>query len=95
MSGGVSFPSKEILQLLVASKAAGAEDLFYFVFRLIINQLQQRFGVISAVFRCFSVCGQKRGVEDIVYLPMRGQFDAIDAWADDLCDLERSEALGA
>jgi hypothetical protein len=34
-------------------------------------------------------------MEDIVCLPMRGQFDAIDTWADDLCDVERSELLGA
>jgi hypothetical protein len=57
MSGGISLPSKEILQFLVASKSAGAEDLFYFIFRLIVNQLWQRFGVISAVFGCFSICG--------------------------------------
>jgi hypothetical protein len=57
MGGGISLPSKEILQLLVASNSAGAENLFYFVFRLIINQLQQGFGVISAVFGCFGVCG--------------------------------------
>jgi hypothetical protein len=55
VSGGISLPSKEILQLLVASNTVGAENLFYFVFRLIINQLRQRFGVILAVFGCFSV----------------------------------------
>jgi hypothetical protein len=95
MSRGISLPSKEILQLLVASSSAGAEDLFYFVFRLIINQLQQRFGVISAMFGCFSIYRQERGMEDIMYLPMGRQFDAINAWADDLCDLEWSEAFGA
>jgi hypothetical protein len=57
VSGGISLPSKEILQPLVASNSAGAEDLFYFIFWLIINQLQQGFGVISAMFGCFSVCG--------------------------------------
>jgi hypothetical protein len=57
MSGGISLPPKEILQLLVASYMVGAEDLFYFVFRLIINQFRQRFGVISAMFRCFSIQG--------------------------------------
>jgi hypothetical protein len=34
-------------------------------------------------------------VEDIVYLPMRGEFDAIDVWTDDLCNSERSETFGA
>ena len=34
-------------------------------------------------------------MEDIVYLPMRGELDAVDAWADDLGDSERSKALGA
>jgi hypothetical protein len=57
MSGGISLPSKEILQLLVASYVAGAKDLFYFIFWLIINQFWQRFGVISAMFGCFIVCG--------------------------------------
>ena len=33
-------------------------------------------------------------MEDIVYPPMRGQFDAIDAWANNLCDVERSETFG-
>jgi hypothetical protein len=56
MSGGIPLPSKEILQLLVVSDSAGAKDPFYFIFRLIINQLRQWFGVISAVFRCFGVC---------------------------------------
>jgi hypothetical protein len=34
-------------------------------------------------------------VEDVVYLPMRGQLDAIDVWADDFGNSERSEAFGA
>jgi hypothetical protein len=34
-------------------------------------------------------------VEDVVYPPIRGQLDAIDAWADDLCDAERFESFGA
>jgi hypothetical protein len=34
-------------------------------------------------------------MENVVYLPMRGQLDAIDAWADDLHDAERSETFGA
>jgi hypothetical protein len=33
-------------------------------------------------------------VEDVVYLPMGRQFDAVNAWADDLCDSERSESFG-
>jgi hypothetical protein len=95
VSGGTSLPSKEILQLLVASNLVRAKDLFHFIFRLIINQLWQRFGVISAMFGCFSICGQERGMEDIMYLPMGRQFDAINAWADDFCDSEWSEAFGA
>jgi hypothetical protein len=47
------------------------------------------------VFGCFSVCGQKQSVEDVVYLPMRGQFDVVNTRADDLCDVERSKAFGA
>ena len=34
-------------------------------------------------------------MEDIVYLPMRRQLDAVDAGADDLGNSERSEAFGA
>jgi hypothetical protein len=34
-------------------------------------------------------------VEDIMYLPMRREFDVIDAWADDLSDMERSKTFGA
>ena len=34
-------------------------------------------------------------MEDVVYLPMRRQFDAVDAGTDDLGNLERSEAFGA
>ena len=57
VSGRISLPSKEILQFAVASCAAQAKNLFYFVFRLIVYQFRERFGVISAMFRCFGVCG--------------------------------------
>ena len=34
-------------------------------------------------------------MEDVMYLPMRREFDAVDAWADDFSDMERSETFGA
>jgi hypothetical protein len=34
-------------------------------------------------------------MEDVVYLLMRGQFDAVYAWTDNLCNLKRSKAFGA
>jgi hypothetical protein len=34
-------------------------------------------------------------VEDIVYLPVQREFDAIDAQADNFSDTERSETFGA
>jgi hypothetical protein len=34
-------------------------------------------------------------VEDVVYLPMRREFDVVDVWADDFGDSERSEVFGA
>ena len=34
-------------------------------------------------------------MEDVMYLPMRGEFDAVDTWADNLRDVERSETFGA
>jgi hypothetical protein len=33
-------------------------------------------------------------VEDVVYLPMRGQLNVIDAWADDFRDAEGPEVFG-
>jgi hypothetical protein len=33
-------------------------------------------------------------MEDIVYPPMRRQFDVVDTWANNLCDSERSKAFG-
>jgi hypothetical protein len=33
-------------------------------------------------------------MEDVVYLPMRGQFDVVYAWTNHFCNLERSEVFG-
>ena len=55
MGSRVSFPSKEILQFVVASGVSRAKDLFHFIFRLVIYQLGKRFRVILAMFGCFHV----------------------------------------
>jgi hypothetical protein len=34
-------------------------------------------------------------VKDVVYLPMRGQLDAVNTWADDLCDAEGAKMFWA
>jgi hypothetical protein len=54
---GVTFPSKEILQLAVASDSSGSEYLFYFIFWLVINKFWGWFGVVRAMFWCFVVLG--------------------------------------
>ena len=33
-------------------------------------------------------------MEDVMYLPVRGQFNTVDTGADDLCDVERSKLFG-
>jgi hypothetical protein len=55
MSGGISFPSDQILLLLMIYPIA--EDLFYFPFRLSLHEVGWRFQEVRAVGRCLIIGG--------------------------------------
>jgi hypothetical protein len=57
MCCGVTFPSKEVLQLVVASDLSGSKYLFDLVFWLVVDEFWGWFWIVLAMFRCFCIWG--------------------------------------
>jgi hypothetical protein len=68
VSGGVSFSVNEIL-LLSVPKGSCLDDLFYFLFRSVINNVRRGLEIVWAMFGCFVVRGKKGSMEDIMDPP--------------------------
>jgi hypothetical protein len=75
MSGGVSFPSDQILLLFVICPIA--EDLFNLPFWFAFYEVGWRFQKVRAVSWCFVVRGQKGRVEYIMNFPVVGEFESV------------------
>jgi hypothetical protein len=75
MSGGVSFPSDQIL--LLSAICPIAEDLFDFPFGFSLHEVGWRFQEVWAVGRCFIIGGQEGRVEYIVDFPVVGKFETV------------------
>jgi hypothetical protein len=75
MSGGVSFPSDQILLLFAICPIA--EDLFHFPFGLSLYKIGWGFQEVRAVGRCFIVGGQEGRMEYIVDFPVVREFKPI------------------
>jgi hypothetical protein len=75
MSGGVSFPSDQIL--LLSAICPIAKDLFDLPFRFSFYEVGWGFQEVRAVGRCFVIQGQEGRVEYIVDLPVVGEFESI------------------
>jgi hypothetical protein len=72
MCFGEPLPSNQILQLVVPSSCA--QNLFYFPFRLAVDEVRGWFLKVRAVDRGFIIGGEKGSVEYVVYLPLGREF---------------------
>jgi hypothetical protein len=72
MCFGEPLPSNQILQLVAPSSCA--QNLFYFPFRLAVDEVRGWFLKVRAVDRGFIIGGEKGSVEYVVYLPLGREF---------------------
>ena len=70
-----------------------SEDRFDFIFFFAVNKVRWRSEEIRAVFRCFLIGGNKRGVEDRVDLPLGGDAETECRSRDDFFDLKRTSSF--
>ena len=93
--GGVSLPLDQELVALgfpfhLPSILLVLRDCFYFPLFFTFNIV--RWGISEVWTICFSLTirRKKGGVEDIVYLPLRGELEPISEWIQHLRDFEWS-----
>jgi hypothetical protein len=75
MSGGVSFPSDQILLLFAICPIA--EDLFNLPFRFSFYKVGWGFQEVRAMGWCLIIGGQEGCVEYVVDFPVIGEFEPI------------------
>jgi hypothetical protein len=77
MRRGVSLPANEVLELLLLAKMPRFENLLHFPFRFAFDDVWWWFNEIGSVLIGLLIPCEERCVENIVYLPMRWEFDLI------------------
>jgi hypothetical protein len=66
----VALPSDSILSFSSSSERSDPYDFFDFPFRFAVDDVWGRLVVIGAMNRGLVIGREKRGMEDVVYLPM-------------------------
>jgi hypothetical protein len=80
MGRGVTLPSDEVLELLLSAEVPRFENLLYFPFRFAFYNVWWWFDKIGSVLIGLLITCEERCMEDVMYLPMRGEFDLICDW---------------
>jgi hypothetical protein len=77
MGRGVALPSDEILELLLSAEVPRFENLLHFPFRFTFDDIWWWFDEVRSVLIGLLITCEERCVEDVVYLPMRWEFDLV------------------
>jgi hypothetical protein len=77
MGRGVALPSDEVLELSLSAEVPCFENLFHFPFWFSFYDVWWWFDEVGSVLVGLLIMCEERCVEDVVYLPMRWEFDLI------------------
>jgi hypothetical protein len=80
MGRGVALPADEILELLLSADVPHFENLLHFPFRFAFDDVWWWFDKIRSVLIGLLITCEERRVEDVMYLPVRWEFDLICNW---------------
>jgi hypothetical protein len=80
MGRGIALPADEVLELLLSAEVPCFENLLYFLFWFAFNDVWWWFDKVRSVLIGLLIPCEEGRVEDVVYLPMRWEFDLICNW---------------